>query len=196
MQPVRTGSGMVVGIAGSGRKNANSARLMTEALAGAEAAGLGAPKIYELAEMVFRGCVGCRACRRDAATCVLRDDLTEALHATASATALVLTTPIYYGYTTGLFKSYLDRWYAFRDKDRNLRIAEGRPALLLLTQGNPEPQAYAWTLQSLEKVLGAYGFRVTAMVAPGLEGREDVLRSPGLLARARELGSSLAAAGG
>lgn len=188
------GAGTVVGIAGSGRKNANSARLLAEALAGAERAGLGSPKVYELAEMVFRGCVGCRACRRDASSCVLRDDLTEALQATASATALVLTTPIYYGYTTGLFKSYLDRWYAFRDKDRHLRVPEGRPALLILTQGNPEPQAYAWTLQSLEKVVSSYGFRVTAMVGAGLEGREDVLRSPELLARAGALGASLGTA--
>lgn len=182
---------MVLGIAGSGRKNANSSRLLARALAGAQAAGLGEPQLVALSDLSFQGCVGCRACRNGADTCVLRDDLTEVLEATARANAVLLATPIYYGYASGLFKSYLDRWYCFRDRERVLRVREGRPALLFLTQGHPDPSAYSWTIQSLEKVLTAYGFRPATLVGARLEGETDVLRDPELLARAQGMGAAL-----
>lgn len=185
---------MVVGIAGSGRRDGNSARLLALALAGAQEAGLGPQRSFTLAGRVFQGCVGCRACREGADSCVLRDDLTEVLAETARADALVLATPIYYGYTTGLFKSYLDRWYAFRGPGRRLRTPTERPALLLLTQGNPDPTAYAWTLQSLEKVLVAYGLRPSAFVGPNLEAPSDLLAATPLQTRARSLGAGLATA--
>lgn len=179
---------MVLAVAGSGRKSANSALLLAEALAGA---GGEEGKTVELADLAFRGCIGCRACRESADSCVLRDDLTPVLAATARADAVVLAAPIYYGYPSGLFKSYLDRWYGFRDGNRALRMREGRPALLLLTQGHPDPAAYAWTRESLEKVLTGYGFRASTLVGPALEGAQDVLQRPDLLARAREMGAAL-----
>ncbi|MBE0618420.1 MAG: flavodoxin family protein [Proteobacteria bacterium] len=183
---------MVLGIAGSGRKNGNSSRLLAAALAGAEAAGLGPQRLFALAERSFQGCLGCRCCREGADACVLRDDLTEVLEATARADAVVLATPIYYGYATGLFKSYLDRWYAFRDPERRLRVAPKRPALLLLTQGNPDAAAYSWTRQSLEKVLVAYGLHPSTLVGPSLNDPTALLAAPELLARARSLGAALA----
>ena len=182
----------MVGIVGSGRRPSNSARLLEEALAGARQAGARMAGVFDLASLDFRGCIGCGTCRREADACVLEDELTPVLRATAEAGALVLATPIYYGYTTGLFKSYLDRWYAFRDADRRLRVPRGRPALLIVTQGNPDPGAYAWTVGSLEKVLTSYGFEPRVLVAPGLEDAEAAGRTPALLARARELGAQLA----
>jgi multimeric flavodoxin WrbA len=182
---------MIVGIAGSGRPNGHSTRLLRAALEGAEAAGLGPSQTFPLAQLNFRGCIGCGSCRRDAPVCVLQDDLTPVLEATAEARAVVLASPIYYGYATGLFKSYLDRWYSFRDRDRRLRVPESRPALLILTQGNRVRDAYAWTVGSLEKVLAAYGFQARVLVAPDLEEPEELSRRPHLLAEARTIGASL-----
>jgi multimeric flavodoxin WrbA len=182
---------MVLAIAGSGRRAANSARLLAEALIGYGGARRQGAEVVTLADLSFRGCVGCRACRESADACVLRDDLTPVLAATARADALVLAAPIYYGYPSGLFKSYLDRWYGFRDGNRALRLREGRPALLFLTQGHPDPAAYAWTRESLEKVLTAYGLRPATLVGAGLEGAEDVAQRPELLTRAREMGAGL-----
>ncbi|MEW6486729.1 MAG: flavodoxin family protein [Thermodesulfobacteriota bacterium] len=182
---------MVLAVAGSGRRDANSARLLAEALAGYGAGGSKATEALTLADLSFRGCIGCRACRESADACVLLDDLTPVLEATGRADALVLAAPIYYGYPSGLFKSYLDRWYGFRDGNRALRMREGRPALLILTQGHPDPGAYAWTRESLEKVLTAYGLRATTLVGAGLEGAQDATQRPELMARAREMGAAL-----
>lgn len=182
---------MILAVSGSGRTNANCARLVAEALAGYRRGDGEEIQAVNLADLSFRGCVGCRACRESADACVLRDDLTPVLEATGRADALVLAAPIYYGYPSGLFKSYLDRWYAFRDASRALRVRQGRPALLLFTQGHPDPRAYAWTQESLEKVLTAYGLRATTLVGAGLEGAQDATRRPELLARARQMGAAL-----
>ncbi|MFU8858560.1 MAG: flavodoxin family protein [Deferrisomatales bacterium] len=182
---------MILAVAGSGRKHANSARLLSRALAGVRGAAPGDSRQVFLAELNFRGCIGCRACREGAEGCVLQDDLTEVLADTARAACLLLSAPIYYGYVSGLFKSFLDRWYGFRDGSRTLRMEEGRPALLFLTQGHPDAAAYSWTVQNLEKVLTSYGFRPSTLVGAGLEGETDVLRRPELLARAQGMGAAL-----
>lgn len=183
---------MIVGVAGSGRPHGNSSRLLQAALAGAEAGGWGPTQTFHLAKLRFSGCVGCGSCREGAPACVLQDDLTPVLEATAEAGAMVLASPIYYGYATGLFKSYLDRWYAFRDRDRRLRVPQGRPALLILTQGNRAREAYAWTAGSLEKVLAAYGCAPRVLIAPALAGPDDLGTQPQLLAQARTLGGGMA----
>jgi len=183
---------VILGVAASGGTRSNSRRLLEEALAGAAEARPVERRVESLADLRFRGCIGCRACRTGADGCVLHDDLTPVLRATAECHALVLATPIYYGYASGLFKSYLDRWYSFRDAGRNLRVPSGRPALLIVTQGHPDPDAYAWTLGSLEKVLASYGFEPRVLAAAGLEEAGAADRSPELLARARDLGRALA----
>lgn len=183
-----------LGVVGSGRSAGASARLLTEALAGAAGGSRAPGTTIHLAHLTFRGCIGCRACRTTAQGCVLRDDLTSVLETTARADALILASPIYYAYVTGLCKSYLDRWYCFRDGAGGLRVPSGRPALLLLTQGNPNPAAYDSVRQNLEKVLSAYGFRPTTLVASGLAPAEDAPLEPRLIDRARHLGSTLRSA--
>ncbi|GAB4272311.1 MAG: flavodoxin family protein [Deferrisomatales bacterium] len=183
---------MILAICGSGRTGGNGARLLAAAAEGACGEAGQDAAFRNLASLEFRGCTGCGACRREASACVLADELTPVLHATASAPALFLATPIYYGYASGLFKSYLDRWYAFRDGNRTLRLPAGRPAVLVVTQGHPDPEAYRWTLDSLERVLSSYGFRVSRLVAAGLEGPGEAARRPDLLDRARQLGAAAA----
>lgn len=182
---------MIVGINGSGQDHGSSSQLLEAAVEGAQMGRCGPPQTFGLAHLSFRGCVGCRACRRDAPACVLRDDLTPVLGAITEARALILASPIYYGYPTGLFKSFLDRWYSFRDGSRALRMPEGRPGLLILTQGNASQDAYGWTVGSLGKVLAAYGFRAQVFVAAGVESPADLQRRPDLLAEVRELGAAL-----
>lgn len=183
---------MIAAVLGSGRRSGNGARLLEAAAA--TLAGRGAVvTTHRLADLTFRGCVGCGACRAEGGTegCALQDDLTPALGDTARADALLLAAPIYYGYPSGLFKSYLDRWYSLRGPGRRLRAAEGRPVLLILTQGHPDPGAYEWTVGSLRKVLSAYGLTPSMLVAAGVEEAGSVAARPDLLAEASRLAADL-----
>jgi multimeric flavodoxin WrbA len=182
---------MILGIAGSGRTDSNSEHLLRCALDQARRRGA-RTRTVRLAELHYRGCTGCGACRSGAERCVLEDDLTPVLEATAAARALVLAAPIYYGYPSGPFKSYLDRWYAFRAADRGLRVPAGRPAVLILTQGHPDPDGYPWTVQSLDKVLTSYGFDPHILVAAGVSEPGAAAGRVDLEERARALGETLA----
>ncbi|MBI5015137.1 MAG: flavodoxin family protein [Deltaproteobacteria bacterium] len=184
---------MIVAVAGSGRGDGNSARLLERALEAARGSAAREVRYHRLSEAVFRGCVGCGACRAPDGPegCALADDLTPILADTATASALLLAAPIYYGYPSGLFKAYLDRWYSFRGPGRKLRVPADRPALLILTQGHTDPNAYPWTVQSLEKVLAAYALRPSLLIGAGLEeaGAVDLRRD--LLDEASRRGAAL-----
>ena len=183
---------MILGIAGSGRPDSNSEYLLRLTLE--TACGRGAEtRTVRLAKLQYRGCTGCGTCRNGAEHCVLDDDLTPVLTDTAAAQALVLAAPIYYGYPSGLFKSYLDRWYSFRNAARNLRVPAGRLAVLILTQGHPDPNGYPWTVQSMDKVLTSYGCDSRILVAAGVGEPGAAVGRADLEERARSLGETLAA---
>lgn len=68
----------ICAINGSPRKDGNTARLLKQALAGAERAGA-ETCLIQLGELKFSGCRSCFACKRldhPAEQCVIKDDLT------------------------------------------------------------------------------------------------------------------------
>lgn len=187
---------MIVAVKSSGRPGSNSSFLLDTALDAAleavpDVAGGSPSRVHDLAKLSFRGCIGCGACRKDAPGCVLDDDLTPVLADVAHAQAVILASPNYYGYVSGIFKSFLDRWYSFRDGERKLKIPEGRPLLFIFSQGHPDPEAYPHTLSSLEKIFSGYGFSPKILVAPGLEKAGSAAKNPGLIEKAISLGAEL-----
>jgi multimeric flavodoxin WrbA len=102
----------VIGINGSPRKKWNTATLVAKALEGAAAQGA-ATELVHLYDLDFKGCVSCFACKtrggKSYGTCVLRDDLAPVLEKIASADALVIGSPIYFGAVTGETRSFLER---------------------------------------------------------------------------------------
>ncbi len=183
----------ILAILGSARRGANTETLMLEALKGA---GAGPdPEIRCLAELHFHGCQGCRGCRIEGSKgCILKDDMQGLYEEMKEADAIVLGSPIFYGEITGQMKCFMDRWYALRDKDRNLRIPPGKKALFIITQGADGEDRYSSTIKRLDKVLRSYEMEPVILVAPGIERRGAVLDHPELLERAYEAGRRLTAA--
>lgn len=180
---------MVLAITSSGRRGANSTALALAALSAVD----GAKKShFDLSKLRFTGCTGCGGCRSGAPGCVIRDDLTPILEGVAKAQGLILAAPVYYGYVSGIFKSFLDRWYGFRDGDKTLRIPSGRPLLMILAQGHPDPTAYGEMAGNLDKIYTAYGFLPRSMIAAGIEGPDSLGSRPDLVAEASSLGAVLA----
>ena len=96
----------------SPRKNWNTAKMLEAAKTGAEEAGAAA-EFVNLYDIKFPGCRSCFACKlKNAKTngvCALRDDLRPILERARQADVLVLGSPVYFHYPTGVYRAFLER---------------------------------------------------------------------------------------
>lgn len=102
----------VIAINGSPRRNWNTAQLCQAALEGAASAGAETELIH-LETMKFKGCMSCYAChskkKYDTKVCYYKDELTETLNKCIEADAIIIGTPIYYGFATGDVRAFMER---------------------------------------------------------------------------------------
>ncbi len=96
----------------SPRKGWNTAKMLDAAKAGAEEAGA-ETELVNLYDFAFPGCKSCFACKlKNAKTngvCALRDPLRPILERAREADVLVLGSPIYFSYPTGVYRAFLER---------------------------------------------------------------------------------------
>lgn len=104
----------VIIINASPRKNFNTAQLLQEAKKGAEFAGASVEYI-NLVDLKFKGCLSCFACKKignkTGGICATKDDLKPVLEKIIEADTLIIGTPIYYSYPTGMFRNLLERLF-------------------------------------------------------------------------------------
>ncbi|MDU0460736.1 MAG: flavodoxin family protein [Geobacteraceae bacterium] len=102
----------VIGINGSPRKQWNTATLVAKALEGAAAQGA-QTELFHLYDLDFKGCTSCFACKtrggKSYGRCAMQDGLTPVLDRIATADALVVGSPIYFGSVTGETRSFIER---------------------------------------------------------------------------------------
>jgi multimeric flavodoxin WrbA len=103
---------ITIGINGSPRKTGNTARLIENALKGAEDVGSDT-EIINLYDLDYKGCISCLSCKHKGSSyygrCVIKDDLLKVYEKTRKADVLILGSPIYYGAMTGEMRSFLER---------------------------------------------------------------------------------------
>ncbi len=104
---------LVIGINGSPRKDWNTARLVKKALEGAAAAGAETEYVELYAEPV-KGCLECYACKRKGnktnGVCAIRDNLRPLLEKVRDADAVIIGSPNFFGYPSGMVRSFLERF--------------------------------------------------------------------------------------
>jgi multimeric flavodoxin WrbA len=155
----------VLVVHGSPRKQGNSSFL-----AGKLAESLGSPDVREvrLADLQYKGCSGCMACRKKAEECVMRDGLSPVLADIKKADVTILAAPIYQEYLNGDMKCLIDRFFSFLAVDHFSRLAAGetdvptrlgpgKTVVTLLAQGQPET-LYPYLDDSLTAVMKEMGF--------------------------------------
>lgn len=102
----------VIGINGSPRKQWNTATLVAKALDGAAAQGA-ETELVHLYDLDFKGCTSCFACKtrggKSYGRCAMKDGLTPLLDRIATADALVIGSPVYFGSVTGETRSFMER---------------------------------------------------------------------------------------
>ena len=102
----------VIILNGSPRKNFNTALALKEAQKGAESAGAEVEYI-NLVDLNYKGCMSCFACKRKGINlgglCALKDDLRPVLEKIIDSHAVIIGSPVYYSYPTGMFRNLLER---------------------------------------------------------------------------------------
>jgi len=99
---------------GSPRKNWNTHKLLESAMNGASQAGAETELIH-LYDYNFKGCVSCLACKlknskvNGSGLCVFKDALTPILEKALSSDVIVMGTPIYFSFPTGMLRAFIER---------------------------------------------------------------------------------------
>ena len=102
----------VIILNGSPRKNFNTAKMLKEAQKGAETAGAEV-EYFNLYDYNFLGCRSCFACQRKGSTtnnvCAIQDDIRPLLEKCVQADAIIIGSPVYFSYPTGVFRNFVER---------------------------------------------------------------------------------------
>jgi multimeric flavodoxin WrbA len=183
-----------VGIAGSPRRGGNSDRMLTEALAGAEAEGAVTERIV-VSQADVDWCTGCNACSKEG-VCIQRDGMVDVYPVLDAADGFVVSTPVFFASVPGVFKSFLDRlqpYWAMRYVLHRPASEPKRPAALLIAAGGGGPYGTDCTREPVVSALGPLGVRVVAeVVAEPVDAAADIERLPDVLRACREAGGEIA----
>jgi len=108
------------------------------------------------------------------------------------ADAVVFGSPIYFFLFSGQFKLMEDRMYSFIDPGFNSRLAPGKKAVIVTSQGNPDLSAFEKAADDFAEVLKFLGFEVVDIIRMVNGGAPDaVLARRDLLEKARAAGRAL-----
>jgi len=180
----------IIGILGSARENGNTDRLMKTMMTASISKGA-EPKIYNLAKMNIKCCIGCEFCKTNA-SCVQKDDMIQLYEEMKTADAIVVGTPIYMGDMTGQLKTFIDRCYALKNADRTSKIPAGKKLGIVITQGADIPDHYAKTPERIEYIFKGLGC-IPAGTVTGikLHEKDDILKDVAALEKAESIGKLL-----
>ena len=100
-------------INGSPRKNFNTAKMLKEAQRGAQDSGAEVEYV-NLYDINYKGCISCLICKRKGVEqqglCFYKDDLRPLLEKCLNADAVIIGSPVYHSYPSGMMRSFLERF--------------------------------------------------------------------------------------
>ena len=103
----------IIFVNGSQRKNFNTAKLLKEAQKGAESIGA-ETEFVNLYDYNYKGCLSCFACQRKGSTtnglCAVKDELRPILEKCLNSDGVIMGSPVYFSYPTGMFRSFVERF--------------------------------------------------------------------------------------
>ncbi len=184
---------LVLGIAGSPRRHGNSEQLLDACLAGVEAAGGDAHKLV-VAGMGIEPCRGCNACSLTG-ECVIRDRMSEVYPQLDEASAIVVSTPVFFATVPAVLKALYDRcqpYWARRYVLNEPAPPKRRPGGILVVGGGGDPYGWECADATTKSVFAVLDVRKTfEVVVEGVDSPSDLGRHPDALGKAREAGAGI-----
>jgi len=150
----------IIAVNAGPRKGWNTDTLISEAAAGAEAAGAAVERFDLFRLERYTGCISCFGCKKERhkGHCVCRDGLTPVLDAIREADGLILGSPNYLGELTASFRALYER-LIFQSLTYNLETPccnrNPIPVLLLMTSNAPDT-AYLDLMRNYRQVLSTF----------------------------------------
>ena len=186
---------LVLGIAGSPRRDGNSDRLLEVALAGAREGG-GRTEVLVAASLGVNPCRGCNACSKTG-ECIQRDGGDELYRAIDAADAIIIASPVYFATVPGVLKVVYDRMQPYWARTHVLKQQRPprRPGAILLVRAGGDPFGFDAAEATTRSVLAVLGIDVLGEVRiAGVDAPSDLSAAyPAEVETARELGRAVAA---
>ena len=185
---------LVVGVAGSPRRNGNSDVMLEAALAAAAVAGARVERIVPSRDGVS-ACRGCNACSRDG-VCIQRDGMIEVYPLLDAADAFVVATPVFFASVPSTLKALLDRFQPYWARRYVLKqpAPPARPGALLIAAGGGDPYGHGCAESPTRSAFSVLGVHFgEAIVAEPVDAAHDVLGMPEVLEACRIAGARLGA---
>ena len=145
-------------INGGPRKNMNTAQVLESAMKGAKDAGAEV-EIVHLYDLDFKGCKSCFACQlKNAKTdgvCAIKDGLRPILEKAREADVIIVGSPVYFSYPTGVTRSFLERLmfpnytYAYNEDGSRQRPIIPKRTAMIFTMNVPEEGLEQWKYPTL-----------------------------------------------
>lgn len=185
----------IVCIKGSPRVNGNSSRLADYFLKNFSSEN--EIKTFNLNQLNYRGCQGCRKCLTDAEKCIINDDLQEVLEAVRESDVLVLASGIYYGELTSQAKGFIDRTYSFNVPDfitnpNFSRLESGKCLVMVLAQGHPDENMFQDIFTRYKYFFERKGFSKNYLIrACGVLNEEDINNKKDVLKQADDIAEEI-----
>jgi multimeric flavodoxin WrbA len=183
----------VLGISGSPRKGGNTETLLRQALLGAEDAGA-STSLLILSGMNIHPCRACDGCLQTG-ECVVNDDMQVIYREIESLGGLILASPVYFYGLTAQAKAMIDRFQAFwnRRSHLNRRMdASNRRGLFLSVGGTTFPDLFDHARATVEIFFRTIDVTYwDELLIAGVDEREGILKHPGVLDQAYDLGKRL-----
>lgn len=107
-------------LAGSPRKNGNSAALCRAFARGAEESGHQVETVF-LRDKKIGYCLACYHCKKSGGICIIKDDMADILNKMNAAAVIVMASPVYFSSIDAQMKALIDRtvahWLTIKNKE-------------------------------------------------------------------------------
>ena len=183
-----------IGISGSPRRRGNSEILLDKALDGSRSRGASAEKIV-LNELDFKPCQECGGCR-DTGICIIDDDMRPLYEKIASADAIIVASPIFFGTISAQLKAMIDRfncaWMAkcvLKKPSLSRRKAKGA---FLCVAGSDKREFFESAKKTIKIFFATVGIEYSKeLFVGGLEDKGEVAENGKAMEEAYNIGKEI-----
>lgn len=183
----------VTGFVGSPRKKGNTDYMVQKVLEGAASKGAETRIIY-LNELNIKECQACMQCKTKTLRCAVEDDMQSLYPLIDSSDVLVLGSPIYMGYITGLMKTFFDRWYAYAGVPDEKKLLPGKRVFLVLPYRREDKDLFNHVAKQVGQAFKfVFGAKVDSLMVPGVGEAGEVLGRKEYMQKAYDTGAGFVA---